>query len=292
MTKDKASDMPPLAVVAGGGVLPFEIARSVEAVGRQVIMIGLADEPSDVLETWPVHYRLKWGEVGRLFELLKQHRCQDVVFVGSVSKRPDFKSIRLDFGAVRLLPRILRILVGGDDQVLRGVLGIFEDRGHRIVSVPDIAPELIAQSGHMTRQRLSSDNQLDVERASAALGVLGDFDVGQAAVAVRGRIVAVEGAEGTDAMIDRVGALRTSGRINWPNGHGVLVKVSKPGQDIRVDLPTIGPNTVLVAEKAGLAGLAVQAGRVLIAERERTLQLADQAGLFLFGFEVAEAGDV
>lgn len=281
----------PLAIVAGGGALPFEIARSVTSQGRPAVLIGLADEASPELESWDIHYRLKWGEIGRLFEILKTHQCQDVVFIGSVTRRPDFKSIRLDFGAVKLLPRILHILIGGDDQVLRSILTIFEERGHHIASVPDIAPELVVASGPLGTRKPSDTHRADLKCGLEAIQALGPFDMGQAAVCVRGRLIAIEGAEGTDAMTRRAGDLRKSGRVNWPDGEGVLIKASKPGQDVRVDLPTIGPETVKAAQLAGLAGIAIEAGRVLIAQKAETLRRAVEAKLFIHGFEQVEEHD-
>jgi DUF1009 family protein len=123
----------------------------------------------------------------------------------------------------------------------------------------------------------------DARLALDAAAAIGALDIGQGAVAINGRVVALEAAEGTDAMLERVGQLRQSGRLRWQGRAGVFAKRAKPQQDIRVDMPVIGPATLEGVERAGLAGIVVEAGRVIIAERTATIALAERAGVFIAG---------
>ncbi len=154
-----------------------------------------------------------------------------------------------------------------------------------MIGVQDIAPDLLATSGALGRIKPSADDVADIARAAEAAEALGRLDVGQGAVSIGGRIVALEGVEGTDRMLNRVAELRAEGRISMKR-KGVLVKLCKPQQDIRADLPAIGISTVINAEKAGLAGIAVQAGRALVIEREKMLAAANEAGLFVCGIDL------
>jgi len=278
----------PVGIVAGAGTLPAEVAAAVRAAGRRAVVIGIRGEADPALDTLGAEW-VEWGQVGRLFDLLAREGCREIVLVGGISKRPDFRSIIGDFGTLKRLPRILATLAGGDDSVLRKVLRIFEAEGITIVGAHEVAPGLVAGEGPLGRHRPSADSLDDIARGAGVIRALAPFDVGQAAIVVSGRIVAIEAAEGTDALIERCTALKAARRVS-KGGRGVLVKRSKPGQDLRVDLPTIGPETIRRAAEAGLDGIAVEAGRVLIAERPAAIARADAAGLFVFGVRLDDAG--
>ncbi len=155
--------------------------------------------------------------------------------------------------------------------------------GFKVVGAHEIAPELVATKGPLGRHAPDKVARRDIGRAMRAARAIGVIDAGQAAVAINGRIVAMEAAEGTDSMIERVGALRKAGRLKWNGRTGVLAKCAKPQQDLRVDMPTIGPKTVRAAAEAGLAGIAVEAGRVMIVDRRDVIELANESGMFIAG---------
>jgi UDP-2,3-diacylglucosamine hydrolase len=161
-----------------------------------------------------------------------------------------------------LWPMVLRLLGAGDDRVLRAVAAVFEEFGVRLVSPLEVAPDLAVPQGLLIGRRPGPKLMADLRLAAEAARRLGDLDIGQGAVAVGGRVVAVEGAEGTDGLLERVAALRRSGRIA-PSG-GVFVKCMKPGQDPRLDVPAIGAASADTAKAAGLDGVAVEA--ILAAE--------------------------
>lgn len=277
----------PLAIIAGGGQLPFVVAESARARGLPVHIFGIRGEADVAVETFP-HTWVKWGELGKLFATCEKIGCSDLVIIGRVT-RPDFANVKFDFGAVKALPFIFSLGRGGDDQVLSSIVRFFEGKGFRVHGAGDMAPELLVGEGIIGKKKPTPEELADVEIGEKVVRELGRLDVGQAAVVAKGYVLAVEAAEGTDAMLDRCAELRKSGRARGRTG--VLVKGPKPGQEERIDMPTIGPATVQKAAAAGLAGIAVAGGRVLMAERAATIDAADQNDIFLLGESWHERND-
>jgi DUF1009 family protein len=277
----------PVAIFAGGGALPPLLAAAAAAQGRRPVVFAIAGEADpEAFDTHPVHV-LRWGEIGRLFRLLEKSGCREAAFIGSIVQRPDFRNVRPDFGAVKLIPRILQLVKAGDDGLLAGVAAIFAEQGLRLVGPLDLAPDLALPPGCVAG-RMTREDEVDVGKAAEAARVIGRLDIGQAAIAAAGRVVAVEDAGGTDMLLDHVAALRQAGRI--PPTGGVLVKCMKPQQDSRLDVPTLGPGTAEAARHAGLNGAAGEAGRTLLAGRAETVEAFRRAGLFLCGFAAPENG--
>lgn len=244
-----------------------------------MFIVGLEGVVDQEISTFP-HATVKWGQIGRISSMLSERGVRDVVLIGAVDARPDFKGIGIDIGTVRFVPKILKALSGGDDSVLRRVLRIVEDEGFRVIGAHEVAPSLVARVGPVAGpvgRSLEEDAKIAFEAAEA----MGRMDIGQGAVAVDGRIIAVEAAEGTDDMIARVKRLRAKGRVTWSGRRGVLAKRAKPEQDLRVDMPTIGPHTVEAVADAGLAGIVIEAQRVMIAERDVTERLASETGTYI-----------
>jgi DUF1009 family protein len=279
----------PLAVICGGGSFPAAVADAVAARGRRPVMFaikGWADPR--VIGHYPHHW-IAIGQAGRFFRLAKAENCRDVLFIGTVL-RPPITALRLDWQTIRLMPRVIRFFRGGDDKLLSGVAGVAESGGLRVVGLKDVAPELFVPEGVLGRQQPSSRDRNDIERALKLIATLGPFDVGQAVIVADSRVIAVEAAEGTDHMLERICELRRIGRVSSPAGVGVLVKAPKPGQDRRFDLPSIGPRTIELVAKAGLAGLAVTAGSTMIAQAVEAVAAADRANVFVVGVREAIAG--
>jgi UDP-2,3-diacylglucosamine hydrolase len=191
--------------------------------------------------------------------------------------------IRLDWGTVRVISQVLAAFRGGDDHLLSGIGRILERDGFRMVGIGDVAPDLLAPVGPLTRAAPDTNAAADIAKGREALSALSPFDIGQAVVVIDGHVVAVEDIEGTDALLARIARLREQGRIRSASRRGVLVKLPKRGQDLRFDLPAIGPRTVEGAVKAELAGIAVLAGNTIVAEPQAMIETADAAGLFLIG---------
>lgn len=268
-----------IGILAGGGSLPREIADHITARGDRVHIVAIAGEVDDDLATFPVT-TVGWGQVGGIMRAFKDAGCREIVIVGSV-RRPDLGALRPDLGFIWNLPAILRIITaGGDDSVLTRVVRFFEQKGFTVVAPASVAPELLAGKGPLGRIAADGAQEQDVALGFSIVRALGPFDVGQAVIVAGGRVLAIEGVEGTDAMM-----ARCAQRQRQRQGKGILVKRPKPGQELRVDLPAIGPATISRAAQAGLAGIAVLAGGALAAERATLVRRADEAGLFVQGFE-------
>ncbi|GAB4533040.1 MAG: LpxI family protein [Roseibium sp.] len=290
MTEALGNPLPRLALIAGNGSLPRQISEALERAGRDFRIVAIKGE-ADPLTREKAHAELGWGEIGRLYKFLKKTECGEVLLIGGVTRRPDFTSILGDFGTLKRLPAIFRALAGGDDSLLTKVIRLFEEEGFRVVGIKDVAPQLLASSGVLGKVQPKQSDWRDLSLALEATRKLGELDIGQAAVALGGRVVALEGAEGTDAMLERCAELRRIGRIRSKGRAGVLVKTAKPNQDLRVDLPAVGPKTIDLAVSAGLAGIAVEAQGALIADRDETIRKADAAKLFLIGIDHGPLSD-
>ena len=271
----------PLAVICGGGALPFAVADAVGKRGRRVVLFAIRGwaDPQRVA-AYPHHWA-SFGQFGWFCRVAQREGCRDVVLIGSVV-RPAIWKIRPDFKTLRLLPRIVGLLRGGDNRLLKGVAAIFEEHGFRLVGAHEIAPDILMPEGLLGRERPTAGDQADIATALALLEATSPFDVGQAVVVADTRVLAIEAAEGTDRMLARIAELRQGGRIADAR-RGVLVKAAKRGQDRRVDLPSIGPRTVEGAARAGLAGIAVVSGSTIIAEAGLTGAAADRERLFVIG---------
>lgn len=272
--------MQPLGVIAGGGALPLAVAEAAVKSGRPLHVLAFRGNSDAGLKAFP-HTMMRWGEIGKIFQTLDRTGCRDVVLVGSL-KRPRLIDIRPDRGFFYNLPAIFKLMQGGDDSVLSRVVRLFESKGYRVVGAHDIAPHLVAPLGPLGQLRPSPKDLADIALGLKVVQALGALDVGQAAAVSRGYVLAVEAAEGTDEMLRRCARLHQWG---LKSASGVLVKCPKPGQELRVDMPAIGPNTVELAAAAGLRGIAVAAGRVLVANPQLMLETAESLGLFVVGVD-------
>jgi DUF1009 family protein len=269
-------------IISGSGTLPFAVADSLLAKGRMPVILGIRGFCDPERITRYRHHWVALGQLGRLTRLLRAERCRDVMFIGGLV-RPALSEIRLDFGTIRVTPRIIAAFRGGDNHLLTGIGRIIEMHGFHMVGVRDVAPDLLMPEGVLTRTEPDDGAKADIAKGLDLLRVLSPFDVGQAVVVIDGNVTAVEDIEGTDALLARVARLRSEGRIRSKAGRGVLVKAPKTQQDLRFDLPTFGPRTVEGAISAGLGGIAIVAGRSLMAEPENVVAVADKARLFLSG---------
>jgi hypothetical protein len=177
----------------------------------------------------------------------------------------------------------MRSFRGGDDHLLSGIGRILEQDGFRMVGIRDVAPDVLMPEGCITRATADPAATADIARGREVLRALGPFDIGQAVVVIDGHVVGVEDIEGTDGLLVRIARLREQGRIRAPAGRGVLVKAPKAGQDLRYDLPAIGPRTIEGVAGAKLAGVAVAAGNTIVAEPQAMIASADKAALFITG---------
>ena len=272
----------PLAIICGGGSLPFAVADAAVLAGRRVLLFPLRGSAEEQRVTGYPHHWIGIGQFGRLRRLARAGGCRDVVFIGSVV-RPTVAQLWPDLGTIRELPKLVKLFRGGDDHLLSGIAGIFEAHGFRLIGADEVAPDILVPPGTLGSCLPDDRARADIACGLALLNATGPFDVGQAVVVADNRILAIEAADGTDEMLAHVAELRRNGRIRAPAGTGVLVKAPKTGQDRRIDLPSIGPPTIEGVARAGLAGIAVVAGSAIIAEAERMIKTANKAKIFVVG---------
>ncbi len=272
----------PLGILACAGSLPTEIAEAAVSAGRKVHIVGIEGFAEPEIAAYS-HKVVNIGQVGGMLSSLRQAGCGQLIIAGAL-RRPNLLKIRVDHGFFRAIRTALSLTRGGDDSVLRRVVRFFEREGFEVVGVDQVAPHLLAAAGALGRLEPSPASTRAVTRAAALLRSLGAFDVGQGAVASEERIIAVEGVRGTDEMLAQIQAAQAEGSgAPMQSAGAVLVKMPKPGQEMRVDLPAIGPRTIERAHACGLVGIVVAAGRALVIERARTIKLADDLGLFVVG---------
>jgi DUF1009 family protein len=266
-----------LGIIAGSGDLPRRLIAACRAQGRACFVLALQDQTDAATVQDVPHSWNRLGAAQEALDALHGAGVVEIVLAGHM-KRPSLTSLKPDVKGAAMLARIgLRAF--GDDSILRALKSELEREGFRIVGPDSILSSLLAGSGPFGTHRPDEAAQADIARGIEVARALGSVDVGQAVVVQQGIVLGVEAVEGTDALLQRVEHLRREGP------RGVLVKLAKPAQDRRMDLPTIGPETVRRAEQAGLAGIADETGGTLILDRDEMVRLADAAGLFVLGLE-------
>ncbi len=275
-----------LGLIAGAGALPERIAKASALRGEPVHVVRLKGIAGPELEAFDGE-TCAIAEVGKIIRSLRNAGCDAVVLAGIV-RRPDFKSLTPDWRGAALIPKLVAAAARGDGALLGALVDTLESEGFIVVGADEATGDLAAPKGPLGRLAPDDDHMADIAKAEAVIAALGPFDVGQGAVVAAGLVLAIEAAEGTDAMLDRC-AWMAPALKGGEARRGVLVKRPKPGQEMRVDLPTIGPETVRRAHAAGLAGIAVEAGAALIIDAEETAAEADRLGLFVYGFPSPEA---
>jgi hypothetical protein len=277
-----------LGILAGGGPFPGQVAAAATAAGRAVFIVGFEDfaDPA-VIGAYPHDYA-RLGAAGRILALLRAHACRDLVLIGPV-KRPSLRDLRPDAEGVKILARVGRAAFSGDDGFLAAVVRVLGEEGFTVIGAHEFLAGAVAPRGVLGRVAPDAQAQADIARGITVVRALGQVDVGQGCVVQQGHVLAVEAAENTDRMLARVGELAL------PGPGGVLVKLVKPGQERRADLPTVGPRTITGAAAAGLRGVACEAGGTLLTDRDACVAEADRLGLFLVGVDPdmsADNGDI
>src|SRR3954471_4897532 len=282
MTNKALEISSPIGLIAAGGVMPFAVADSLTARGINPVVFALRGACDPVAVARFRHHWISIGQLGRAVKLFRAENCRQLVFIGTLV-RPALSEIRLDWGTLRVIGRVWAAFRGGDDHLLSGIGGILEQDGFRMVGIKDVAPDLLMPEGCLTRIKPDRNASADITLGREVLSALSRYDIGQAVIVIDGHVVGVEDIEGTDGLLARVARLRSEGRIRAQARRGVLVKAPKSGQDLRFDLPTVGPRTIEGVAKAGLAGLAIIAGNTIAADSQAMIEAADKAGLFIQG---------
>lgn len=265
-----------LGIIAGGGNAPRYLIEACQKLGRSFHIICLEGQADEGLGEGLPHTWLPLGAAVKLKNLAEAEKIQEIVMIGRV-RRPSLLEIKPDWLALKVLTKIGMNMLG-DDALLRAIGKAMEDEsGLRVIGIQDVFKDLLTPTGVMGKVAPDDDAQNDIQRGILVARALGQLDVGQSVIVQQGMVLGVEAIEGTDALMARASGLKREGL------GGVLVKIAKPQQDNRYDLPTIGADTVRAMVQAGLRGVALEAGRSLLIDREKTIALADEAGIFVTG---------
>jgi DUF1009 family protein len=257
-----------LAMLACGGALPVEIYRATP----DLLVYTLEGIPSAV--EGESH---KLEKIGGLMGAMRAAGVEKLVFAGGLT-RPALSPAEFDGTMAQLAPRVMQAMNLGDDGLLRSVIAFFEEQGFAVVGAHEVCPALVAEAGLAVGPDPDEAETRDIARAGEILRGISALDIGQGCVVAGGQCLGIETVQGTDWLLQNVGA---TDRKYFRDFKGVYAKAAKDGQDLRIDMPTIGPKTVAAVAGAGLAGMVLEAGRVLILEREATLSAARDAGIFL-----------
>lgn len=277
-TAPQSAPLPKLGIVAGAGLLPGMIRSVCLQQGREIFVLAVEGTTDPAAVEGVPHIWMKMGEIAHALDRLKEQNLGELVMAGHLP-RPSLTTLKPSLATTRLLARVGAAFFSGDDALLSTITRIFEEENIRVVGADEILTDLIAPAGPIGRHLPDRHAQADIRVGVEAAHILGQLDIGQAVLVQQGRILGVEAAEGTDELIHRCKPY-----IEANEKGGVLVKAKKPGQERRVDLPAIGPNTIRLAAEAGLAGIAIQAGGALVIDRKAVADIANAAGIFVIGF--------
>ncbi len=268
-----------LGIIAGGGAIPRDLINFCKENKRDYFVIAIeGNADRDLIDETIPHAWIRIGQAGTGFKKLAEEKVEEVVMIGTI-KRPTLKDLVPDMRTTAFFAKVgMKSL--GDDGILRALVKEIESEGMVVRGIHEVLPELLIKKGILGKVKPSKQAKEDIRRAVEVATELGRLDVGQAVIVQQGLVLGVEGIEGTGELIRRCGEYKRKGE------GGVLVKVRKPQQDMRVDLPTIGDKTVQAAYDSGLSGICLHSGNGLIVNEKETIKLADKLGIFVLGLDV------
>ena len=268
-----------LGIIAGGGAIPRDLINFCKENKRDYFVIAIeGNADRDLIDETIPHAWIRIGQAGTGFKKLAEEKVEEVVMIGTI-KRPTLKDLVPDMRTTAFFAKVgMKSL--GDDGILRALVKEIESEGMVVRGIHEVLPELLIKKGILGKVKPPKQAKEDIRRAVEVATELGRLDVGQAVIVQQGLVLGVEGIEGTGELIRRCGEYKRKGE------GGVLVKVRKPQQDMRVDLPTIGDKTVQAAYDSGLSGICLHSGNGLIVNEKETIKLADKLGIFVLGLDV------
>ena len=270
-----------LGIVAGGGILPQILINHCLATKRDFYVLAVENNADKAIFTPDIpHSWIRIGQAGSGFKTFIEQKIGEVVLIGTI-RRPSLSDLVPDLRTAAFFARIgLKSL--GDDGILRALVKEIESENMRVVGIHEVLPQLLAKQGILTKHKPDKQALADIKRGIEVARELGRLDVGQSVIVQQGLVLGLEGIEGTDKLIERCGEYQRKG------DGGILVKLRKPQQDMRIDLPTIGTLTIERLHNCGFRGLAIHAGNALIVDDKATIDLADKYGMFIVGINPAE----
>ena len=267
-----------LGIIAGGGNLPQQLINYCQTINRDFFVLAIeGNADKNTFNDSIPHKWIRIGQAGSGFKIFDTEKVEEVVMIGTIH-RPTVKDLIPDIRTTAFFAKV-GIKSVGDDSLLRALIREIEGEKMKVVGIHDVMPDLLARSGIIGKIKPKKQDMLDIERGVQVAFELGRLDVGQAVVVQNGLVLGVEGIEGTDELIKRCKDYKRKG------SGGVLVKLRKPQQDMRVDLPTIGARTIKNAKDSGFNGIAIHTGNTLVVDEEEVIKLANKEGLFIIGIE-------
>jgi len=282
-TAQVANALPGLGIIAGSGELPRVLIQACQDMGRPYYVLALEDTAEEsTAELAGAYYSvIRFGAISKAFDILRKNGVTELVMAGRVT-RPRIASIRPDLKGAKLLARIGAQLMSGDNELLSNIINFLEEEGFTVTGAEDVVRDLLTPEGMIGSIYPDKRAQGDIEAGARIARAIGALDIGQSVIMQNGMVLGIEAIEGTDGLIRRCTELKTEEK------GGVLVKVKKPQQEKRVDLPTIGVETIERLAECGFAGVAVEAGASLILNRREVARRADALGVFVIGFSILE----
>lgn len=270
-----------LGIIAGGGAIPQMLIRHCQETARPYFVLAIeGNADKDFMNEMVPHKWIRIGQAGSGFKKFAEEKVREVVMIGTI-RRPSFADLVPDWKTAAFFAKV-GVKALGDDGILRALVHEIEAEGMLVKGVHEVMPELLVREGVLGKIKPDKQAIADIKRGMEVVQALGKLDVGQGAVVQQGLVLGVEGIEGTDRLIQRCGEYKRKG------AGGVLVKLRKPQQDMRVDLPTFGTRTIEGAKNSGLRGVALHAGNGLIVNEKEAVKLADELGLFIIGINPAD----
>ena len=266
-----------VGLIAGDGSFPLEVAKSISQKNKEIFIIAIKGSASKDIERYP-HLWIRIGQIGKAIRALKENNCKELILIGGV-KKPNVWMLKPDFGALKLFFKLIILPIKGDASILKTLLNFLEkDNKFKVVGAEKYIPYLLMSKGLIAGKKISEQANIDIDIAIENCKNIGSKDIGQACVVVNGQIIASENSLGTDKMLRGI----ISKEIKF-NNEGVLVKLVKPIQDRRVDLPAIGMQTIKLAKEIGLCGIAIEEKSSFISNKERVIKFANKNNIFIFG---------
>ena len=270
-----------LGIIAGGGVLPQILIKHCQQTQREYFVLAIENNADKSIFSDDIpHKWIRIGQAGSGFKLMHEQNIEEIVMIGTIH-RPSFSDLVPDLRTAAFFARIgLKSI--GDDGILRALVKEIESENMRVVGIHEVLPDLLVKEGCLTKVKPDKQALADIARGVEVGLTLGRLDVGQSVVVQQGLVLGVEGIEGTDKLIERCGTYQRQG------DGGVLIKLRKPQQDMRIDLPTIGTTTIENLHRAGMRGIAIHAGNALIVDEAEVIKAANQYKMFIIGINPAE----
>jgi len=266
-----------VGLIAGDGSFPLEVAKSISQKNKEIFIIAIKGSASKDIERYP-HLWIRIGQIGKAIRALKENNCKELILIGGV-KKPNVWLLNPDFGALKLFFKLIVLPIKGDASILKTLLNFLEkDNKFKVVGAEKYISYLLMSKGLIAGEKINEQANIDIDIAVENCKNIGSKDIGQACVVVNGQIIASEDSSGTDKMLRGI----ISKEIRFHN-EGVLVKLAKPIQDRRVDLPAIGMQTIKLAKEIGLCGIAIEEKSSFISNKERVLKFANKNNIFIFG---------